>query len=299
MAQTIDNSAVVSRLSDQANFLAIKLKSGSTNYTHFAQIYQFVPVPSLFFIGRNGTPLEVVCAGVEANNLATRIDRILEEHRKEKSPLVQPSTSSQNVKEQTVNLLHSEAASSAPVKPEPAKAPEPRAKEPETSEPAAKIPKTDNNEVQKAEEFEVVCDGDVCVRRPKTSDTPGSSKRPELELMDTQPSPATAPVPDVSAPVAVEPEPAAGPSDAQVSPSDSVRDIEDKLERAKELIEARRREKAEKEKELEKEKEIERRATGKGVAELKKWQADQELKQIQVPTTTFPFMNSYPRLANI
>ena len=43
---------------------------------------QFVPVPSLFFIGRNGTPLEVVCAGVEPQSLATRIDRILQEHRK-------------------------------------------------------------------------------------------------------------------------------------------------------------------------------------------------------------------------
>ncbi|PZC72418.1 hypothetical protein B5X24_HaOG211231 [Helicoverpa armigera] len=38
MAATIDDSVVLARLSDPANFLAVKLKSGSANYTHFAQI---------------------------------------------------------------------------------------------------------------------------------------------------------------------------------------------------------------------------------------------------------------------
>ncbi|RVE53652.1 hypothetical protein evm_001793 [Chilo suppressalis] len=258
MATTIDDTAVVKRLSDQNNFLAVKLKSGSTNYTHFAQIYQFVPVPSLFFIGRNGTPLEVVCAGVEAPNLATRIDRILAEHRKEKvpdqptAPVVQPSTSTQNIKEQTASLLQSEATVATATVQQKI-----RPSEPGTSEPAAKIQKTDHHEVTKSgQEYDVVCDGDVCVRKPRVvkPDEPGPSQRPEVSStpMETAPSEA----------------------------EDTV-SMEEKLERAKELIEARRREKAEKEKELEKQKEIERRSQGHGVAELKRWQADQELKQIQ------------------
>lgn len=37
-AETLDDSAVLKRLSDQNNFLAVKLKSGSENYTFFAQI---------------------------------------------------------------------------------------------------------------------------------------------------------------------------------------------------------------------------------------------------------------------
>ncbi|XP_045782785.1 UBX domain-containing protein 4 isoform X4 [Maniola jurtina] len=256
LAATLDDGAVLQRLSDQNNFLAVKLKSGSENYTFFAQIYQFVPVPSLFFIGRNGTPLEVVCAGVQPEQLATRIDRILEEHRKDQIPgSVQPSTSSRNIKDETVNFMQTEASTltaqsqpnpvekapeaassvtqpapsviqpvpsvsqSAPNVPQTApKNPVPSNEEPETSSgPAAKIQKTEHHEVTRSgQEYDVICDGDVCVRRPRV-DQPGPSQRSEPPTLET----------------------------------------------------------------LEKQKEMERRAVGQGVAELKKWQADQELKQIQ------------------
>ncbi|XP_068621877.1 UBX domain-containing protein 4 [Battus philenor] len=258
MSSIIDDSNVVKRLADAENFLAVKLKSGSINYTHFAQIYQFVPVPSLFFINRNGTPLEVVCAGVDAQNLATRIDRILEEHYREKQQSVQPSTSKQNLKEQTVYLLQSEAAANAS-NVEHTKAPpkEPlKEVEPETSNgPAAKIAKTEFHEVTRSgQEYEVVCDGDVCVRRPKEKpEEPGPSTKP------SPPAETETPAPTVASTVS----------------------SDEKVERAKELIEAIRKEKTEKEKQLEKQKELERRALGQSVAELKRWQADQELKQIQ------------------
>ncbi|XP_072937777.1 UBX domain-containing protein 4 isoform X2 [Epargyreus clarus] len=306
LAATIENQVVVKKLSDEANFLAVKLKSGSENYTHFAKIYQFVPVPSLFFIGRNGTPLEVVCAGVEPQNLAERIDRILDEHYKEKR--VQPSTSGQNIRTQTVNLLQTEATTIPPAtnqlpttaKPETAKAVEtaktetakpveiqkpvevprpvetakvvetakaveiekpvetkvtktPEPLQPEPSEPPPKVAKTEHVEVTKSgKEYTVVCDGDVCVRRPSSPNEPGPSQK-----SDSPVTPSTPPE------------------------SSSSASMEDKLEHAKEVLEARRREKADKEKELEKQKEKERRATGQGVAELKRWQAEQEMKQIQ------------------
>ncbi|XP_045538408.1 UBX domain-containing protein 4 [Papilio machaon] len=272
MSSTIDNVAVEKRLSDPENFLAIKLKSGSINYTHFAQIYQFVPVPSLFFINRNGTPLEVVCAGVEAQNLATRIDRIIEEHNKDKKGTVQPSTSGQNLKQQTANLIQAEAGNpgneSEPAAPptcttsNEAKTATPSTSrssidvEPETSSgPAAKVPKTEFHEVTRSgQEYEVVCDGDVCVRKPKEKlEEPGPS---------TKDTPANKPETPAPTPV-------------------SAVSSDEKVERAKELIEAVKKEKLEKEKELEKQKELERRAVGQGVTELKKWQAEQELKQLQ------------------
>ncbi|KAJ8707252.1 hypothetical protein PYW08_011386 [Mythimna loreyi] len=341
MAATIDDAVVLKRLSNQGNFLAVKLKSGSANYLHFAQIYQFVPVPSLFFIGRNGTPLEVVCAGVQPNNLATRIDRILEEHFKDKpssgssSLAAQPSTSStavdkaaaapaskttppasqatppasqatppasqatppaslatppaslataplaslptappaspatgfqQNIK-QTVSFVQTETtalsqqAAKEEVKTEPDTA--------SVSPSPAKIAKTSSEETREPKALtpeDMVCDGDVCVRRPPKPDEPGPSQAPMPSL-----GPTTS-VPEVATENAQE---------SLVKAVESGGSIEEKMERAKELIEARRREKAEKEKELEKEKEIERRQAGKGVAELKRWQAEQELKQIQ------------------
>ncbi|XP_022121586.2 UBX domain-containing protein 4 isoform X3 [Pieris rapae] len=255
LAATIDNGLVLKRLADPTNFLAIKLKSGTENYTYFAQIYQFVPVPSLFFIGNNGTPLEVVCAGVEAQNLAERIDRILEVHYQGKP--VQPSTSKQNIKEETKNLLQSEAAATEKTATTPKENGPKTSEESEISGPAAKIPKTVHHEVTRSgTEYDVVCDGDVCVRKPKTGqDTPGPSHREDTNAETTMEENPVENIPDVNA--------------------------EEKIERAKELIEARRREKAEKEKQLEREKELERRATGQGVAELKRWQAEQEFKQIQ------------------
>ncbi|XP_045457496.1 UBX domain-containing protein 4 [Melitaea cinxia] len=270
LATTIDDGVVMKRLADPTNFLAVKLKSGSDNYTFFAQIYQFVPVPSLFFIGRNGTPLEVVCAGIEPQNLATRIDRILQEHRKESpNTSVEPSTSSSNVKDQTANFLQFESTATKAQESEPvpsssdvSKSPE-KPQSPEISKsalseesesgPAAKIAKTEHNEMTKSGvEYEVVCEGDVCVRRPKGA----------------QPGPSGA---SPASPVAQQP-PAA---------TESSSSTEEKIEKAKELIEIRRREKADKEKELERQKELERRAVGQGVAELKRWQAEQEMKQIQ------------------
>ncbi|CAB3241585.1 unnamed protein product [Arctia plantaginis] len=262
MAATIDDTAVVTRLSDQDNFLAVKLKSGSANYTHFAQIYQFVPVPSLFFIGRNGTPLEVVCAGVQPGNLATRIDRILEEHHKERP--IQPSTSSEHVREQTVNFLQAEGrmTSSRPAEEKtdaaeiaPEKNVEIKPSEGEDSSgPPAKLAKT-----EKSPEYEVVCNDGVCVRQVKSkTDEAGPSQ------------PMTPPVPATT-----------DASQNLPNESESTASMQERMERAKELIEARRREKSDKEKEAEKEKEIERRTQGKGVAELKRWQADQELKHIQ------------------
>ncbi|PZC72419.1 hypothetical protein B5X24_HaOG211232 [Helicoverpa armigera] len=210
------------------------------------------------------------------------IDRILEEHFKDKqaSPATvpAPSTSSSNIledssiedlssdrepgfppvreltapniREQTVSFVQTESAALARQAEKP--------KESDSGSPRAKIQKIESEARPKTPEHEIVCDGDVCVRRPRN--------KPD------EPGPSQAPTPSL---------PHAPVEEKEIPSSESGGSIEEKMERAKELIEARRREKADKEKELEKEKEMERRAAGKGVAELKRWQADQELKQIQ------------------
>ncbi|KAJ2938367.1 hypothetical protein O0L34_g13292 [Tuta absoluta] len=293
MAATIDDSNVLKRLADQKNFLAIKLMSGSPNYTHFAQIYQFVPVPSLFFIGRNGTPLEVVCAGVEPSNLATRIDRILEEHHK---PTAQPSSSAQNLKQQTADLLTAEASVPETSKPSQECKSLDHAKPESSSEPPKKQQKTEHVEITKSgKEYDVVCDGDVCTRvlRVGPSD-PGPSSANVIIKDAPKSGEESTPVPAETKPVvpcvddkvekakelieARRREKLAKEKEASklVTPN-----VDDKVEKAKELIEARRREKLAKEKELEIQKELERRAQGQGATELKKWQQEQELKNIQ------------------
>ncbi|EZA52333.1 hypothetical protein DMN91_006700 [Ooceraea biroi] len=76
LAQTID-TAEISSLLEEEHFVAIRLESGSEAYRFFAQIYQLVPVPSLFFIGENGTPLEIVAGNTTATELVSKINNVL------------------------------------------------------------------------------------------------------------------------------------------------------------------------------------------------------------------------------
>lgn len=84
VAEAINATEVSCRL-EQEHFVAIRLESGSETYRFFAQIYQLVPVPSLFFIGENGTPLEIIAGSTTANDLATKIDLVLTKVGKNKN----------------------------------------------------------------------------------------------------------------------------------------------------------------------------------------------------------------------
>ncbi|KAK9301422.1 hypothetical protein QLX08_006243 [Tetragonisca angustula] len=84
VAEAINATEVSCRL-EQEDFVAIRLESGSETYRFFAQIYQLVPVPSLFFIGDNGTPLEIIAGSTTAADLATKIDLVLTKAGKNKN----------------------------------------------------------------------------------------------------------------------------------------------------------------------------------------------------------------------
>uniref|UniRef100_A0A8C7NW98 UBX domain-containing protein 4 n=1 Tax=Oncorhynchus mykiss TaxID=8022 RepID=A0A8C7NW98_ONCMY len=72
--------------------VAIKVDSKSETCTQFSQIYPVVCIPSSFFIGENGIPLEVVAGSVSAEELMKRINKVkqvwltkkLEERREQK-----------------------------------------------------------------------------------------------------------------------------------------------------------------------------------------------------------------------
>ncbi|KAM9448454.1 UBX domain-containing protein 4-like isoform 4-T4 [Salvelinus alpinus] len=56
--------------------VAIKVDSKSETCTQFSQIYPVVCIPSSFFIGENGIPLEVVAGSVSAEELMKRINKV-------------------------------------------------------------------------------------------------------------------------------------------------------------------------------------------------------------------------------
>uniref|UniRef100_A0A6Q2Z5G1 UBX domain-containing protein 4 n=1 Tax=Esox lucius TaxID=8010 RepID=A0A6Q2Z5G1_ESOLU len=56
--------------------VAIKVDAKSETCTQFSQIYPVVCIPSSFFIGENGIPLEVVAGGISAEELMKRIYKV-------------------------------------------------------------------------------------------------------------------------------------------------------------------------------------------------------------------------------
>ncbi|KAM9802256.1 UBX domain-containing protein 4 isoform 3-T3 [Syngnathus typhle] len=60
--------------------VAIKIDAESETCVQFSQIYPVVCVPSSFFIGENGVPLEVIAGSVSAEELRIRIDQVRQMH---------------------------------------------------------------------------------------------------------------------------------------------------------------------------------------------------------------------------
>ncbi|XP_043646510.1 UBX domain-containing protein 4 [Drosophila teissieri] len=90
----VDDNRVRSRL-ETSDFVAIKVQGNSSAYGQFMSLYKVVPIPSLFFIGKTGTPLEIatgITASVE--ELTEKIDKVLILAGKRTEPVVAASASS-------------------------------------------------------------------------------------------------------------------------------------------------------------------------------------------------------------
>ncbi|PNF22902.1 UBX domain-containing protein 4 [Cryptotermes secundus] len=202
IAATIDNTAVSSKLESE-DFVVIRLDSGSEAYRQFAQIYHLVPVPSLFFIGGNGVPLEVVAGEVNEPELLRRITLVLEKSGKAVSP-------------------------------------EDKAAVAETQETKQDSPKATPHET-----------GSFIVGASSSKEEATEVKNMNEDQIQVAANAVTGLTP------------------------------EEKIERAKELIEKKRKQKEEEEEQTQQQKEIERRKVGQEVQKLRRWQQDQELKQLK------------------
>ncbi|XP_025896638.1 UBX domain-containing protein 4 [Nothoprocta perdicaria] len=68
-------------------FVAIKIDTKSEACLQFSQIYPVVCIPSSFFIGDNGIPLEVIAGSVSVEELVTRIQKVKQMHTVKRQPL--------------------------------------------------------------------------------------------------------------------------------------------------------------------------------------------------------------------
>ncbi|XP_029139264.1 UBX domain-containing protein 4 [Protobothrops mucrosquamatus] len=78
MAASWENAKVSEEATD--DFVAIKIDTQSEACLQFSQIYPVVCVPSSFFIGDNGIPLEVIAGSVSAEELIARIHKVKQMH---------------------------------------------------------------------------------------------------------------------------------------------------------------------------------------------------------------------------
>ncbi|GFO30343.1 ubx domain-containing protein 4-like [Plakobranchus ocellatus] len=185
------HSEEVTRLCEQNKAVAVKLAGGSNDCKFFSQIYPVVVIPSIFFIGDNGVPLEVIGECKSAEEFREKVKKTLE---------IQKSTSA----------TAAEAASSI--------------------------------------------------------ESAGASAQAEQKSSDAA-SPITNAAEEVD-------ETGSGDDNSNTQGKQS---LEERVDRAKELLEQKRQEKMRKEAEEARQKEIERRNIGQGVQKLREQQKEMQL----------------------
>ncbi|KAK7092782.1 UBX domain-containing protein 4-like [Littorina saxatilis] len=189
--------AEVSEMCKRDATVAIKIQGNSESCTFFSQIYPVVIIPSAYFIGNNGTPLEVIGGKVDADSFRQKVQNVLERN---KSNEASPAQSSQQ------QHMSSAASSSA----------------------ASQLPGT----------------------------SAASSSRSDVAMAATS-------------------------EEEEPQKKKSKPELDDRVERARELLEKKKALKAQEEFEKERLKEVERRKTGQSVQQLKQFQQEREILEVK------------------
>lgn len=240
---------------ESSDFVAIKIQGESEAYMQFASIFQIVPVPSIFFIGKAGTPLDIatgVLASVE--ELEGKIAKVLQLAGKVSSGASSSAAAASS------DFIRQEAKAASTSKVEEAKKEEEKKEDLKKEEEKQEDSKTEDlkkaetkkeasqEEVKECEE-DVICKDGVCFKKPK------ESLNKEQEEIKTD--------------------------KVEESKPQTSQEEEDKLAETRKYLEQKRRERIEEEKRLEKERELRRRKEGKEMQNLRAWQKDQELKELK------------------
>ncbi|KAJ8979816.1 hypothetical protein NQ317_002080 [Molorchus minor] len=72
------NSNEISNKLENQYFIAIKIEAGSVPHQQFGEIFKQPNVPSIYFIGKNGTPLDIITEASDSQTLLGRIDNTLQ-----------------------------------------------------------------------------------------------------------------------------------------------------------------------------------------------------------------------------
>ncbi|XP_011872110.1 PREDICTED: UBX domain-containing protein 4 isoform X2 [Vollenhovia emeryi] len=237
LARAIDAPEVSSRLEGE-HFVAIRLESGSEAYRFFAQIYQLVPVPSLFFIGENGTPLEIIAGSTTAAELLSKIDNVL-------------TKAGKSNKQSSLSLIDAEQRA------------------------AAAGGSSNNNTVETTSPN--INDNNS---NPNTDLTSGVTELvvPDLSNNDNNVTEDAAKAATSLNTGNRDNNEASAKTNAETNQNKELT-AEEKVERARQLIELQRKQRLDEEQKKDREREIERRKMGRDVQKIRQMQQDLEIKQ--------------------
>ncbi|XP_070150523.1 UBX domain-containing protein 4 isoform X1 [Polyergus mexicanus] len=236
LARTINAAEVSSRLEEE-HFVAIRLESGSEAYRFFAQIYQLVPVPSLFFIGENGTPLEIVAGSITTIELVSKIDNVL-------------TKAGKGSKQSSLNLIDAEQKATAASS----------SSNNNATENATVSNINDNNSNPNIDLSSTITESVIADSSNDNKDViENATKTLNTENQDNN---------------------EASKKDVETKQTSQNKKLtaEEKIERARQLIDLQRQQRLEEDQKQERNREIERRKMGQDVQKMRQMQQDLEIK---------------------
>uniref|UniRef100_A0A161MF51 UBX domain-containing protein 4 n=1 Tax=Triatoma infestans TaxID=30076 RepID=A0A161MF51_TRIIF len=241
MTKVLDDP-VISRKFETNNFVAIKLAKGSEGHKQFEEFYKLVPVPSVFFIDQNGSPAEIVVSETSEENVLKKLNNAIEK-------CIPANTSNESLPGPSTSTTEQVPVSTSSItKGNPAIVAEASTSKIEqiptssTEELKPTIKAEDNSQQKMPIEVE---------SNPSSMDKGKENNESHNKDIKT------------SSPVKEKPP------------------IEDRVERAKLLLEKKKEEKKEDEFKKEKEAELERRMAGQKLQEAKREQHERELRQLK------------------
>lgn len=119
------NDATISQKLRAENIIALKLAANSVPYVQFCAIYPVIIIPSSYFIGVNGTPIEIVTGNLTPAEYSAKLDKILEVHQKSlcatksaTTPQASSSKSSDSIQERELPDINQPSTSQSSDEPE-------------------------------------------------------------------------------------------------------------------------------------------------------------------------------------
>lgn len=299
---------------ESQNFVAIKIEGGTEAYMQFARIYQIVPLPSVFFIGKNGTPLEIATGIIASGDeLVKKIDNVLKLTGRiggsssaagsqsaafiagEQNPGTSTASSSAVAAARKEQTSQDEPSSISDLKSLTDSKPVGESTSSKSSLSSLELPTSSDVPQTSAVSppNDLYCTDTTCFRKPDNAGTSqdivdppsdNTSSLAESISMDTVPAPSETIPAAIDTPPTDTPGTSATPATPPPTPTAEegvLTAAKEKLEHAKQLIEERKKLKEAEEERQARERELNRRKDGKASQGMQKWQKEQDFKELK------------------